>query len=273
VAVTHRPSLVGAALAFLRMGIQATISYPMSFVLSQLRTVLVVVTAFFLAHIVLIGPIVGGHYLAFAAVGIAAQTLVMGPLRGAGQELDATIQQGRFEMLLIEPIRWPLIPVGLALWPSALSVIQLVVTLGIAAALGVRLLPTGFLLALPLAVLATLSGLAISLLAASVRVLAKRSDPIWVLYELLSGLVGGVTVPINVLPAPLRALSWLTPTMYVGSGLRKLLLPHAATIYGPSGLGATVVLAASVVPLAVIVAIVFNRSINAGRRLGVLAGY
>jgi len=273
VAVTHRSSLVGAALAFLRMGIQATVSYPMSFVLSQFRTVLVVVTTFFLAHIVLSGPIVGDHYLAFAAVGIAAQSLVIGPLRGAGQELDAALQQGRLEMLLIEPIRWPLIPVGLALWPVVLSVGQVVVTLGIAAALGVALLPTGLLLALPLAVLAILSGLAISLLAASVRVLAKRSDPIWVLYELLSGLVGGVAVPINVLPAPLRALSWLMPTMYVGSGLRKLLLPHADAIYGPSGLVATVVLAAVVVPLAVIAAITFNRSVNAGRRLGVLAGY
>jgi len=263
----------GVAAAFVRMGIQATISYPMSFVLSQSGLVIGVVTVFFLSRIVRSGPDVGGHYLAFVAVGIVGQTLVAGALVGVSLGLDQAIQQGRMEMLLIEPLRWWLIPVGLAIWPMMLAVGQVVLVLVVALALGVELLPIGLVEALPLVALGLSSGLALGLLAASVRILAKRSDPVWLVYNIISGLVAGTSVPINVLPAPLRALSWLLPTMYVESGMRKLILPHATAVYGPSPLWANLALLLAVVPLAIAGIVAFNRSVDLGRRLGVLAGY
>lgn len=259
--------------AFVRMGIQATLSYPMSFLLSQFGIVLTVITVFFLSRIVRNGPIVADHYVAYVVVGLFGQTLVAGALRGVGLEIDAAIQQGRLEMLLIEPVPWAIVPVGLALWPILLSLTEVVVLLAIGLAFGVRMSAAGLALALPLIVLSVLSGLAIGILAASVRILAKRSDPLWVVYNILSGLVGGTSLPINVLPGPLRAVSWLLPTMYADSGLRKLILPHAAHVYGPTGLWATVSLSLAIVPLFVVAVVVFNRSVNTGRRLGVLAGY
>jgi len=269
----RRVGLRGVAAAFVRMGIQATISYPMSFVLSQSGLVIGVVSVFFLSRIVRSGPNVGGHYLAFVAVGIVGQTLVGGALGGVSLALDQAIQQSRLEMLLIEPLRWWLIPVGLAIWPIILSMGQVVLVLVVAVALGVSILPLGLVEALPLVALGLLSGLALGLLAASLRVLAKRSDPVWLVYNIVSGLVAGTSVPINVLPAPLRALSWLLPTMYVDSGMRKLVLPHAAAVYGPSPLWANLALLLVVVPLAIAGIVAFNRSVDLGRRLGVLAGY
>jgi len=269
----RRVGLRGVAAAFVRMGIQATISYPMSFVLSQAGLVIGVVTVFFLSRIVRSGPDVGGHYLAFVAVGIVGQTLVAGALQGVSLALDQTIQQGRLEMLLIEPLRWWLIPVGLAIWPMMLTIGEVVLVLVVALALGVSIVPPGLVEALPLVALGLSSGLGLGLLAASVRVLAKRSDPVWLVYNIVSGLVAGTSVPINVLPAPLRALSWLLPTMYVDSGMRKLVLPHAAAVYGPSPLWANLALLLVVVPLAIAGIVAFNRSVGLGRRLGVLAGY
>jgi len=269
----RRVGLSGVLAAFVRMGIQATTSYPMSFVLSQSGIVIVVVTVFFLSRIVISGPHVGGDYLGFVAVGIVGQTLVAGALQGVSLALDQAIQQGRLEMLLIEPLRWWLIPVGLAIWPMMLAVGQVVLVLVVALALGVSIVPLGLVEALPLVGLGLLSGLALGLLAASVRVLAKRSDPVWLVYNIISGLVAGTSVPINVLPAPLRALSWLLPTMYVESGMRKLILPHATAVYGPSPLWANLALLLAVVPLAIAGIVAFNRSVDLGRRLGVLAGY
>lgn len=269
----RRVGLRGVAAAFVRMGIKATTSYPMSFVLSQSGIVIGVVAVFFLSRIVRSGPSVGGEYLAFVAVGLVGQILVAGALQGVSRELDEAIQQGRMEMLLIEPLRWWLIPVGLAIWPVMLAVGQVALVLVVALALGVSIVPLGLVEALPLVALGLLSGLAVGLLAASVRILAKRSDPVWLVYNIVSSLVAGTSVPINVLPAPLRALSWLLPTMYVESGMRKLVLPHADAVYGPSPLWATLILLLAVVPLALAGVVAFNRSVDFGRRLGVLAGY
>jgi len=269
----RRVGLRGVAAAFVRMGIQATISYPMSFVLSQSGLVIGVVGVFFLSRIVRSGPNVGGHYLAFVAVGVVGQTFVGGALQGVSLALDQAIQQSRLEMLLIEPLRWWLIPVGLAIWPMILAIGQVVLVLVVALALGVSIVPLGLVEALPLVALGMSSGLALGLLAASVRVLAKRSDPVWLVYNIISGLVAGTSVPINVLPAPLRALSWLLPTMYVESGMRKLILPHATAVYGPSPLWANLALLLVVLPLAIAGIVAFNRSVDLGRRLGVLAGY
>jgi len=271
--VRRRVGSRGVAAAFVRMGIQATISYPMSFVLSQSGLVIGVVSVFFLSRIVRSGPNLGGDYLGFVVVGILGQMLVSAALQGVSQQLDEAIQQGRLEMLLIEPLRWWFIPLGLAIWPVVLMLGQVALVLVVALALGVSIVPLGLVEAVPLLALGVLSGLAMGLLAASVRILAKRSDPIWLVYNIVSGLVAGTAVPINVLPAPLRALSWLLPTMYVESGLRKLVLPHAAAVYGPSPLWASLALLLAVVPLALAGIVAFNRSVDLGRRLGVLAGY
>jgi ABC-type uncharacterized transport system permease subunit len=268
-----RAGLRGVVAAFVRMGIQATISYPMSFALSQLGIVITIITVFFLSKIVISGPHVGGDYLAFVAVGIVGQTLVAGAFQGVSLGLDQAIQQGRLEMLLIEPLRWWLIPVGLAIWPMMLTIGEVVLVLAVALALGVSIIPLGLVEALPLVALGLSGGLALGLLAASVRILAKRSDPVWLVYNIVSGLVAGTSVPINVLPAPLRELSWLLPTMYVESGMRKLVLPHAAAVYGPSPLWANLALLLALVPLAIASVVAFNRSVDLGRHLGVLAGY
>ena len=266
-------TFTSTSIAFFRMGAQATLSYPMSFILSQVGLAAGVVTLFFLNRIISNTPIVANDFLSFAVIGIVGETVVTGALRGLGVELDYAIQQGRLEMLLMEPLPWSAIPAGLALWPMVLSVGQALIALGIGLAFGIRINVSHLLIALPLVALGVLSGLAIGIIAASIRVLAKRSDPVWLAYSIVSGLVAGTTVPINVLPFPLRAISWALPTTYVNDGLRKLLLPDAGAVYGPSGLWSTVILAAAVIPLLVVAVLAFNRSVQVGRRLGVLAGY
>lgn len=264
---------IKTARAFFRIGLQSTISYPLNFLLAQAGPLVLVVSFFFLNRIVQHGPFVTSNYMAFVVVGLLGQSLSAGALQGISQELDAAIQQGRLEILLMEPIAWTTVPIGLGIWPTTVAAGQGLLAFGLGLGLGIRINPLGLLEAIPIAALALMSGTALAVLASSVRILAKRSDPVWVVYNLLVSIAGGVAVPINVLPKALRLVSWLLPTTYVNAGLRKLLLPDAQHVYGPGPLWAAAALAVGIVPLAFVAVFAFNRSINTGRRLGVLAGY
>lgn len=265
--------VISPARAFVRMGVQATISYPLSALLAQLGTLTAVVIYFFFSRIIEHGSDVGNDYLTFSTLGLIGQLLLAAAFQGIGNELDYAIQQGRLEMLLIEPLPWAMIPVGLALWPALLGMLQAVVVFGIGLALGVHIVYANLIAGIAFALLGVLAGLVFGVLAGSIRVLSKRSDPIWLLYNLVAAIAAGTTLPINILPTPVRCLAWVVPTMYVNAGMRKVLMPSGGAVYGPPaivGAGALVLLVVVGGPIALWL---FNRSLNAGRRLGVLAGY
>lgn len=259
--------------AFVRVGYLETISYPLSSVISQTGTVVALVSTFFLSHLVRQGGTVGGSYLTFVLLGMIGQMAVNGAFSGIGMALDHTIQQGRLETVLVEPIRWPLVPAALGVWPSATQLVQICLAVAVGLALGVRLLAHGAPATVLLVALGLTSGLVMGVLSASVRVLAKRSDPVWLVYSIASGLVCGVGLPINLLPLPLRALSWLFPTTYVVAGVRKALMPHPGGVYGAGVTTDLLALFAFTVVGGCVAMWVFARSLDAGRRLGVLAGY
>jgi ABC-2 type transport system permease protein len=105
------------------------------------------------------------------------------------------------------------------------------------------------------------------------RVLAKRGDPIAVIYTMATYVLSGQFVPINLFPLPLRVAAWVFPNTYLNAGLRKALEPNAGHVYGPDPAQALLLLlvfSAVLLPLALWV---FGRSLEAGRRYGVLAGY
>jgi ABC-2 type transport system permease protein len=133
------------------------------------------------------------------------------------------------------------------------------------------------LTAVPLAafvlLLGVASGHAVGILAASVKVIAKRGDPIIGLYSLATGLLAGTTFPVQLLPVPLRVLSYCLPPTYVISALRRILMPEGDSLSGPTALQAILMLLvflAIVYPLALWL---YGRSLEFGRKMGLLAGY
>lgn len=259
--------------AFARMSAQATFSYPMSFFLLQVSTIVQLVAFYFLARIVHQSASLGSDYLTFAAVGAAALQIPAGGIVGLGQELDWTIQEGRMEMLLIEPISWRIIPLALAAWPTLYRLVNAGLLLLVAWGLGATLTVNDVPALIGLVVLGATSGLVIGVTAGAIRMIAKRSDPIATLYIITASVVSGAGVPINLFPAPLRAFSWVFPSTYIISGMRKVLMPHASHIYGPSPDQAMLLLLAVCVILLPVSVWFFGRSLEVGRRYGVLAGY
>ena len=83
----------------------------------------------------------------------------------------------------------------------------------------------------------------------------------------------GVAYPIELLPRALQIVSYLIPETYVIASLRKLLLPGGADLPGPSAhsviLG-LVAFNAVVFPLSLWL---FGRTLEYGRKSGLLSGY
>jgi len=265
---------VATARAFVHMGWRAATSYPIGLVLTSLLSIVPIFTAYFINR--LIQPSnnsIGQEYFVFVALGVLAFIFVNRIIMDFTVELDSAIQQGRLEMFLIEPIPWRALPVGLALWPAVLNVLIAALVLVLTIALGAHYRLAGVGPALVIVLLGVVSAIGIGILTGSVRVLAKKSDPVSALYNIATTVLAGLWYPVGVLPKGLRLLAWSLPTMYANSGLRKAMMPHARSIYGPNAVQAIVgllVLNAILYPFALWL---FGRSLNYGRKMGVLAGY
>ena len=261
------------ARAFFDMGFSTAVNYPLDFVMSAVRPLIPVITFYFVAQLVTDVASVGGDYYSFVIIGFLVAEALHGALGGFSSEVQSAVQQGRFEMLLVEPVPWRVLPFGLASWPVISRIIFTGLAAIVAVVLGADFRLSRLGLALMLFVLALGASLAIGVLSGAVGVLSKRSDPVLTLYTLVAGILSGVAFPIELLPGPVRALSWAIPHTYVISGMRKLLLPNGGGVPGPTVVEAFIGLAIFNVVVFPFVMWIFGRIMEAGRKAGVLSGY
>jgi ABC-2 type transport system permease protein len=259
--------------AFIRMGYLLEISYPVAFLVGQLQALVPIFTYYFVDDLVGSKPNVGGDYFTFVVVGVLSVRVLQAGLGDLSTQVDEAIQQGRFETLLVEPIRWGLLPFGLVQWPLFIRLVTVVIIALIAILMGAHFVAS----AIPLAVLITLIGtaasLSIGMLAMSVKVLSKRSDPILNLYSLAAQILAGTYFPLHLLPLPLRVISWVIPQTYVVQANRKLLMTHGADIAGPSLFTSLTILTIFSVVGLTLAMWVLGRTMDYARRVGVLGGY
>lgn len=264
---------LSASNAFLRMGFIGAMNHPMGFAFGQLSHLMQIFIFFFVAKLVVAGPSVGGDYYTFVMLGEMGLIIMSAGLIGFSTELDKALSQGHFEMLLAEPVPWKLLPFGMMQWPASLRLINLVAILGLSSLLGANYAFANWPMALLFIVLGVAGGLAISLLAASVKVLAKKGDPVLVLYQLAASVLAGQFFNIELLPGPVRFLSYTIPATYVNIGLRKTLMPAGEGIPGVSTGEALLALVAFNLVLYPIAIWLFGRSMEYGRKMGLLSGY
>jgi ABC-2 type transport system permease protein len=140
---------------------------------------------------------------------------------------------------------------------------------GFGAAIGIHDVPA----LVGLVVLGLASSLVIGVAAGAVRVLAKRGDPIAVVYGMSAQIFSGVFLPINVFPLPLRVVAWFFPNTYLNAGMRKVMMTHSSQVYGPNATQSILLLFAFCAILLPLSMWIFGRSLETGRKYGVLAGY
>jgi ABC-2 type transport system permease protein len=259
--------------AFVWMGYTEAKAYPLAFFLPLVTALTSPIVYYFVAQLVDSGPSVGDSYYTFAVIGLAANAAMTGGLTSFASTLDYAIQQGRFETLLVEPVRWRLLPFGLAGWAVVVYSISAVLQFSLGLMLGAEIRVAGLPVAVIVIVLGVLAGHAVGIISGSVKVLSKRSDPVLGLYMTLAFMLSGVVFPVGLLPLPLQVLSYCIPHTYVLSALRHLLMTDSSGITGPTAGPAIALLLAFVAVVYPFGLWLWGRALNYGRTLGVLAGY
>ncbi len=262
------------AFAFFNLGFSTAKKYPMGFVTQQIGAVVPIIIYFFIARFFdTRASAVGGDYFAFVILGVIGMHTLNAGLRALSKEIDIAVSRGWFEMVLVEPVPWPLLPFGLGMWQVANAMFAAGVVFVIGLAFGVEIVWSGIPLAAGVAALGVLAGLAIGSAAASIKVLAKRGDPVLTFYSMGASIFSGVYFPIDQLPDWLEPISFLFPHTYVVTGLRRALMPDGASIAGAE-LGAVFAVLAAVVVIGIPVAVAaFGRAMEYGRKIGALSGY
>jgi ABC-2 type transport system permease protein len=259
--------------AFVWMGYTEARAYPLAFFFPLVTALTSPVVYYFVAQLVDSGPSVGDSYYTFAVIGLAANAAMAGGLTAFASTLDYAIQQGRLETLLVEPVRWRLLPFGLAGWAVVVHSLSALFQFSVGILLGAEINVTGVPVAVIVVVLGILAGHAVGIISGSVKVLSKRSDPVLGLYMTLAFLLSGVVFPVGLLPLPLRVLSYFIPHTYVLSALRHSLMTDTSGITGPApgpAIALLIVFVAVVYPFGLWL---WGRALDYGRTLGVLAGY
>jgi ABC-2 type transport system permease protein len=259
--------------AFMWMGYREMLAYPLGFFITQISAIVSTLVYYFVAQLVNSGPNVGGDYYSFVVIGMVALQVMAVGLSAFTTGLDYIIQQGRFESFLVEPVNWRLLPFGLAAWPILVNFMTAFGMFTVAVLLGAEFRWEALPLALLILLLGAAANHAVGVLAASVKILAKRGDPVVGLYTLATGLLSGAVFPVALLPSALRWLSYCLPPTYVISAMRKILLPGSAGLSGPSAGQAIVLLLVFLAVLYPLALWLYGRSLEYGRRMGLLAGY
>jgi ABC-2 type transport system permease protein len=263
----------GIAAAFTWMGATEAWAYPLGLIMRLLGIVLGPLSLYFVNQLVPNQSSVGGDYFTFAALGLIGAAATTGGLSAFGGQLDLAVSTGRLENILVEPLRWRVLPFGLAGWPIVLNVFSMTAQFVIMLMFGAVITISG----LPVAILLLLGGMAaghaIGILSASVKVLSKQSDPVLTLYLMATNLLSGTAFPISLLPTPLRWLSYCLPQTYVLSAVRKALMPDGSSIDGPSVAVSIVLLTAFLLVMYPLSLWLFGRALNYARKIGALAGY
>ena len=258
--------------AFLRLELIEEFSYPLAFLLSELGIFVPVVAYFFIGQLVGESSAVGGDYFTFSAIGLAVTVVLQSALSGFGAALQRSQNRGQLEFILAEPVPWLYLPLAMNSWRALLGLVNGILILVMATFLGAELLISGMPEFLVLLILGVGASTAIGILAASLLIVAKRSQPVLTLYGLASSLLGGALFSVDQLPPWLKVFSYTIPHTYVINSARTVLMEDPGSFHIPFGTAAGLL---AIFNLIVVGAgmWLFSRSLQFARREGILGGY
>lgn len=259
-------------LAFLRLDLIEEASYPLALVLQELGVLVPVLAYFFIGELVGDSSFVGGDYFTFAAIGISISLMLDSVLSSFGKVLQRSQNRGQFEYLLAEPVPWLFLPFAMNLYRVIFGLVNGFLILALADLLGAELLWSNLPQFLVLLVLGVGAGTAVGLLAASVMVVAKRSQPLLTLYSLAASLLGGALFSVDQLPGWLRFFSYLIPHTYVINTARTILMENPGTFEMSLSTAGAVLGLFNLIVLTGSLHI-YSRSLQYARREGILGGY
>src|SRR5271169_2686565 len=167
----------------------------------------------------------GTSYFAYSLVGFVFFDYLHTALDSFDHSLEEARDTGTLEPLLVTQVSLPVILVGSATYPFALTTLRIAVYLGWGSALfGFPLRSANWVsvLVVLLATLLSFSGLGI--LSSAYLLLFKRGNPSKWFFLGISSVVGGMLFPVSILPKWLQVVAHLNPVTYALDAMRAALL-------------------------------------------------
>lgn len=219
--------------AFVRREVALVANYRLWFLMRAVTFVFTVVSLVFLSRFIgaAANPhlqIYGGSYLAFGIVGLLLTELQHVGVSAMADRVRAAQVAGTLEAQLATPApTWMVVAVAPVYELGAAVVRAAVYLAGAVLVLGVRFPSANVGGALLAALLSLLAFGGLGLLAASVTMMARRSNPVAALLGAASLLLSGVVYPTSVLPPWLQTCGELLPLTHALEALRRTLLSGA----------------------------------------------
>jgi ABC-2 type transport system permease protein len=258
--------------AFMRAHVIDEITYPASFVMTEIGVLAPLFIYHFVGELVGESVAVGGDYFTFAVIGMAVTAVLQAALGGFGNALQAAQNRGIFETFLVEPVPWLYLPVAMNLYRILLGMINGFLLIGVGLMFGVTINASGLFRFFILLVLGVIASVAVGVAAAAVGILAKRAQPLLTLYGLAASLLGGALFSVAQLPDFFRVLSYAIPHTYVINAARSVLMDDPGT-FVMSFETATLSLSGFCLVALSLSLWLFHRALQYARREGILSGY
>jgi ABC-2 type transport system permease protein len=170
----------------------------------------------------------GSSYFAYSLVGFVFFDYFHAALDSFDRSLEEARDAGTLEPLLVTQISLPVILVGSAIYPLAVTTLRIGVYLGWGGALFGFPLRSANWLSVVVVLAATLlafSGLGI--FSSAYLLLFKRGNPAKWFFLGISSVVGGMLFPVSILPEWLQVVAHLNPVTYALDAMRAALLDGA----------------------------------------------
>jgi len=220
--------------AFLKKDFINETSYPFALILQLLSIFFSVGVFYFISRLLgsAASPYLAqyeGDYFSFVLIGIAFASYFGVGLTSFSSNLRQAQTTGTLEAMLATPTRISAIILSSALWDYFLTTVKVIVYIAVGSLLlDVDLGDSNYLAALIILILSVISFSSIGILAASFIMVLKRGDPIAWFFNAVSGLLGGVYYPLEVMPAWMQWLARWLPITYALEAMRKALLQGAS---------------------------------------------
>ena len=207
-------------IAFVKRNFLIWKSYKLMFILEWGGLFTTTLTFYFISKLVgkIISPYMadyGTEYFPFVIIGIAFSAYLHTALASFAYNLRTEQMTGTLEMLLLAPIRTREIIIGTSLWDFIFASTRVIGYLAIGVIfLGIDVNNINFISSIVVLALSIICFSRLGVITGAIIMLFKRGEPVTWFITTFASFFGGAYFPIEVLPAPLRLVSYLLPVTY-----------------------------------------------------------
>lgn len=213
--------------AFLRRDFATDMSYKVTLAIEAADIVIAVAAFYYLSKVIGAHGADGFDAAGFLLIGLAANSAMTTAMTCFAQNVKTDVQQGALKPIMMAPVGSTLlIPLGSA-YPLLRSLVGAAAYLAVSVLFGVSYRQTRLTPILAVSVASIGAFAALGLLSAAAVFLLKRGDPFVWMFSALSWFLGGVFVPVALLPAPLQRVAGWLPITHALNALRAVLLRGA----------------------------------------------